>query len=178
MSDARKPLVLSMSLWTFWLFLLPIAVLCGLGLYLCGAPLLDALTLTAFVLGFGFIFSIPIGVLMYFSERVSISDDGVHIEQRRKKQQRLLPWTDYMFLYTYPWHRGTWLLFTPVMLDKEAQLAVLHKNLCDTTIRLPYAQDGGCLILSLGQATATMRSILNRLPPHIRVMSRDQCAKL
>lgn len=176
MSDARKPLVLSMTLWTFWLFLLLIAVLGGLGLYLLDAPLRDALTLGAFILGVGFIFSIPIGLLMHFSERVSISDEGVHIEQRRKGQTRLLPWTDYMFLYTYPWHRGTWLLFSPVMLDKEAQLAILHKNLCDTTIRVPYTQASGCLILS--QGTATMRSIRNCLPPHIRVMSRDQCAKL
>lgn len=176
MSDSHKPLVLSMTLRRFWCCFLLITVLGGLGLYLFGAPLRDALMLVAIVLGAGIVFSIPIGVLLHFSERVSISGEGVHIEQRRKRQQRLLPWTDYMFLYTYPWCQGTWLLFTSVMLDKEAQLAILHKNLCNTSIRVPYTQAGGNLILS--QRTSTMRSILTRLPPHIRVMSPDQCAKL
>lgn len=97
-----RPLVLTMTLWHFWRFLLPVVGLGVLGLSLTTGSFRDALTLAAFMLGFGGVVSVIIGGLAHFSERVSIDGEGVHIELRRKRQHRVLPWTGYMFVYTCP----------------------------------------------------------------------------
>lgn len=172
-----RPLVLTMTLWHFWRILLPIVGLGVLGLGLAADSFRDALTLAAFMLGFGGVISVIIGVLAHFGERVSIDGEGVHIELRSKRQHRVLPWTGYMFVYTLPGYRHTWLLFTPVMLDKDAQLAVLRSALSNTMFRLPYVQLGGNLLLSSGPVLS-MRTIYRRLPPHLRVMPACQCARL
>ena len=177
MSDSRKPLVLTTTLWHLWRMLLPIVVVGFLGLGIAAGSFRDALILAAFLLGMGVVVSIPLGILAHLGERISIDGTGVHIEQRRKGQHRLLPWTDYMFVYTLPAYKHTWLLFTPVMLDKDAQLAVLRAALGSRMFRYPYFQSGGHLLLSSGPVLS-LRTIYRRLPPHIRVMPPEQCGNL
>lgn len=172
---ANKPLILTTTPWHLWHFLLPITAFTALILGL-DSGLRDALILTACFLGFGGMISGIISIALYFGERVSIDGEGVHIECRRKDQYRILPWTDYMFVYTLPAYKHTWLLFTPVMLDKDAQLAVLNAALGSRMFRYPYFQSGGHLLLSSGPVLS-MRTLYRRLPPHIRVMPPDQCAK-
>ena len=106
--------------------------------------------------------------------QLSLTEQGILIENRRKGLRMQLPWTDFSYAYkielstvskVYPFF-----LLTDKPMSKELQKEIYEK--CAQNRETPYVYEG-CVLIA---ASHYGREIEQRLSEHIRIMPWDECA--
>lgn len=104
--------------------------------------------------------------------RITVSTEGVVIEQPRKGLCEELPWENYRFAYRLSGYKVSYLLFSPDALSRQAQYEAV--NACSQSKEIPCVH-GGCLALP---DHLYYPQIMKRLPESIRVMPEHECGTL
>lgn len=105
-------------------------------------------------------------------QRITVSTEGVTIEQKRSGVNAQFPWTSFRFAYLLSGYKASYLLFTPAPLSKQAQYEAV--NACTKATDVPSSHDG-CLVLP---GNLYYSQILQRLPEHIRIAPEHECGTL
>lgn len=105
-------------------------------------------------------------------QRITVSTEGVTIEQKRSNIHAELPWDGYRIAYRLSGYKASYLLFTPAPLSKQAQYEAV--NACTKATDVPFSHDG-CLVLP---GNLYYSQILQRLPEHIRIAPEYECGTL
>lgn len=104
--------------------------------------------------------------------RITVSTEGVHLRVRRSKEVIDLPWTNFRYMYRLEGYKRCLYLFTPDLLDKEAQAACYKACLKNKIV--PFTHEG-CLLLNAWNDSDVIDP---RIPEHIQKMSWKFCAKI
>lgn len=124
-----------------------------------------------------FLLDVGLGVAFLLTPRarkITVSKQGVTIEQKRGSIHAYLPCDNYNFMYTLHGYKVCYFLFSPVALNKQAQYAACEA--CRQAKDVPFVHDG-CLALT-GVVTLHMQEVIRYLPEHIHVAPEHECGTL
>lgn len=108
------------------------------------------------------------------SAQVTVTGEGVRIENRRKGLNVWLAWSQFAYLYKIELSTVTkaypFFLLTDKPMDKQTQQEMYKK--CAANRETPWVYEG-CLLLNANHYGS---EIIQRLPEHIQVMPWSECA--
>lgn len=173
-SDELKPLVLHRSFRKFCLFFPAPFIL--ITLLLCIVLGYDAsVIMEAFlcITGLTVLMSLTLLLISCFGPRMTISTEGLVCEPRRGPREEY-PWCNYHYLYGLHGRRQFYLLLSSSPLDKAAQLTAFQA--CRPRFSRRAVWDAAGLLLL--DPWLSEKEIRRRLPAHIRIVPKEQCARL
>ncbi len=173
-SDDLKPLVLHRSFRKFCLLFPAPFIL--ITLLLCIVIGYDASVITEALLcitGLTVLMSLTLLLISCFSPRITISAEGLVCEPRCGPREEYL-WCNYHYLYELHGRKQLYLLLSSSPLDKAAQLSAFHA--CRPRFSGRAVWDAAGLLLL--DPWLSEKEILRRLPAHIRIVPKKQCARL
>jgi len=133
-------------------------------------------SLTFALIGLGAALLITLVCLLFLYPRISVSEDGIHIQRKHRQAPELYPWEQFQCAYTFRagmTYKYCGLLFT-MPLSKAEQFAAAKA--CQQGMLCPILTHNGHMWV--GASPMKLDALYARMPAHIQRMPETACANV